>query len=417
LQLVSKAIQGLRQNFFGRFETGIWVLTGIHLLSSISFAICLPFLALYLYQIRGLSMTMVGMGMVIAGICGAASQVVGGWLSDKFGRRPVLVVSVGIRILFFSGLTVLIGVSAPTWAIIVVYIAGRAAGAAVRPITSAMVADLSPKERLTETYGLLRIGGNVGFAAGPALGGYLATFLPYAWLFGVAALVSILTFCLILFFLRESLHGTTGHVDLRSMFSVASDRTFMIFIVISLLLFLGASQLMSTLSVFTVDRMGFSTAQYGLLLTMNGLIVVLFQYQMARGIGRLSKTTALILGCIIYGFGYLSLGWIESFNWALVAIAITTVGEIIFSPTALSVVGELSPRDRRGRYMGFFGLSEMLGISGGPLVGGILLDAFPTDARPIWGTISFLSFASAVAYYLWGKRYRSTSAMRIGTNA
>jgi len=417
LQLVSKTIQGLRQDFFGRFETGIWVLTGVHLLSSISFAICLPFLALYLYQIRGLSMTLVGIVMVIAGLCGAASQVVGGWLSDKFGRRPVLVVSVGIRILFFSGLAVLIGVSAPTWAIIVIYTAGRAAGAAVRPITSAMVADLSPKERLTETYGLLRIGGNLGFAAGPALGGYLATFLPYAWLFGVAALVSILTFCLILFFVRESLHDATGQVDLRSMFSVATDRAFMIFIGISLLLFLGASQLMSTLSVFTVDRMGFSTAQYGLLLTTNGLIVVLFQYQVARGITRLAKPTALILGCIIYGFGYLSLGWIESFTWALVAIAITTVGEIIFSPTALSVVGELSPWDRRGRYMGFFGLSEMLGISGGPLVGGVLLDAFPTDARPIWGTIASLSFASAAAYYLWGRSRRTTSSMKIGTSA
>ena len=417
MQLISKTKQSLRQGFFGRFETGIWVLTGVHLLSSISFAICLPFLALYLYQSRGLSMTMVGIFMLVAGLCGAASQLVGGWLSDKLGRRPVLVVSVGIRILFFSGLTVLIGISAPVWAIIAVYIAGRAAGAAVRPITAAMVVDLSPKERLTETYGLLRVGGNVGFAIGPALGGYLATFLPYAWLFGVAALVTILTFCLILFFLKESFHGATEQVDLRSMFSVATDRTFVIFTAVSLLLFLGASQLMSTLSVFTVDRIGFTTAQYGLLLTANGLIVVLFQYQMARGITRLAKPTALILGSIIYGFGYLALGWIESFTWALVAIAITTVGEIIFSPTALAVVGELSPRDRRGRYMGFFGLSEMLGISGGPLVGGILLDAFPTDARPIWGTISLLSFASAAAYYRSGRSRRTTSSMVIDTSA
>jgi MFS family permease len=174
---------------------------------------------------------------------------------------------------------------------------------------------------------------------------------------------------------------------------------------------------MSTLSVFTVDHMGFSTAQYGLLLTTNGLIVVLFQYQVARGITRLAKPTALILGCIIYGFGYLSLGWIGGFTGALVAIAIITVGEIIFSPTALSVVGELSPWDRRGRYMGFFGLSEMLGISGGPLVGGVLLDAFPTDARPIWGTISFLSFASAAAYYLWGRSRCITSSMRIANGA
>ena len=177
---LSRAIQGLRRDVFGRFKAGIWTITAIELLSAAGFSICLPFLSLYLYLERGLPMTLVGMFILIAGLCSAAAQMVGGVLSDRFGRRPLLIGAAGIRVPLYAGMAVLIWFSAPVWAIIVIYIAGQSVGMMVHPVTSAMVADLSPKDRLTETYGLLRVGRNLGWAAGPAVGGYLATFLPRA---------------------------------------------------------------------------------------------------------------------------------------------------------------------------------------------------------------------------------------------
>jgi len=273
---------------------------------------------------------------------------------------------------------------------------------AIRPAVSAVVADLSQKERLTESYGLLRVGGNVGFAAGPAVGGYLLTFLSYTWLFGVASLTGVLTFCLILLFLRESFHGSTEKTKLHTIFSVATDRVFLMFTALSLLVFLAMGQINSTLSIFTVDRLGFSTAQYGLLLTTNGLIVVLFQYSVARWVNHLERFKGLILGSILFAIGYLSLGWIQSFGWSFTAILLITAGEIVFTPLTLSVAAELSPRDWRGRYMGFFALSQTLGISFGPMVGGILLDAFPTESQFIWGVISLIPFIAAVGLLISG---------------
>lgn len=260
-----------------------------------------------------------------------------------------------------------------------------------------------------EAYALLRVGGNAGFAAGPAIGGYLLLFLPYAWLFGVAASACALAFCLILLLLQESFHRAAEQVGFRSMFSVATNRIFLIFTGLSLLVFLMMGQLGSTLSVFTVDRMGFSTAQYGFLLTLNGLIVVLFQYPVARGVNRLAQSRGLILGSLLYGLGYLSLGWVGSFNWVLATIVVITAGEIVFSPITLSVVAELSPQDWRGRYMGFFGLSQTLGMSLGPLLGGVLLDTFPTDSRFIWGAIAFVAFVAAVGFQRWGVARRAIS--------
>jgi len=265
-----------------------------------------------------------------------------------------------------------------------------------------MVADLSPKDRLSETYGLLRVGGNLGFAAGPALGAYLMTFLPYAWLFGLTTLTWALSFCLILFFLRESFRGTTERVDLRSTLSVASNRSFLMFTGLSLLVFMAMGQLGSTLSVFTVDRIGFSTAQYGLLLTMNGIIVVISQYPVARGVDRMPRARGLILGSLLYGLGYLSMGWVGDFGWALAAIVVVTAGEVVFSPLTLSVVADLSPEEQRGRYMGFYGLSQTLGVSFGPLLGGVLLEAFPNNPHFIWGTIASVAFVAAAGFRWWG---------------
>jgi MFS family permease len=402
------------QNIYHRFEPDVWVMAVIQFFTAIGFSICMPFLCLYLYQDRGLSMTMAGVILLAGGLFSAISQALGGTLSDRFGRRPILLVAALVSVFLYLGLSVLIGSSAAVWAIAVAYIAGRSVLTTTRPVISAMVADLTSKEKLTEAYGILRIGANIGWAAGPAIGGYLASFLPYGWLFGIPVLTCGIVFLIAFFLIHESSYGVSRRVGLRSILPTADDRPFLVFVVLSLLVFIVAGQMTSTLSIFAVDRVGFSTAQYGLLLTLNGLIVIFFQYPMTLVLRRLAKFRALMLGGLFYALGYLSLGWITQFGWALGAMAIITTGEIILSPVALSVVGELSPQDQRGRYMGLFGLSETVGMATGPLLGGILLDAFPFDLRLVWAPIASIALIAAVGYYYWARRFGlRTSESRI----
>ena len=404
-KLSGKANNSLR-NVFHRFGRELWLVTATQFFIAIGFSICIPFLSLHLYQDRGLSMTMVGTIILAAGLCSAVSQALGGALSDRFGRRPILLIGALVSVFSFSGLAALIGISAPVWAIAAVYIASRSILTTTRPVISAMVADFTPKEKLMEAYGILRIGANMGWAAGPAIGGYLAAFLPYGWLFGIAPLACGIVFLIIYFFIRESSHGMSKGVGLRSMLTIANDRPFLIFVVINILLFIVMGQMVSTLSIFTVKMLDFSYAQFGLLLTLNGLIVIFFQYPMTLALRRLAKFRALILGSLLYMFGYLSLGWITQFGWALVAMAVITGGEIIHAPVSLSVVGELSPEDKRGRYMGFFGLSQTIGIAVGPLLGGVLIDAFPFNPELIWAPVAVVAFTAALGYYWWGRRFR-----------
>ncbi len=395
------------RNIFSRFDKGIWILTLVDLINAAGFSTCVPFLSLYLYQERGVAMTLVGTAFLASGLISAVTQMIGGYLSDKYGRKKIILISMSMNILNNLGMIAMISFSAPVWVILIVYILGRATGMAARPVLSAMVADLSKRERLTETYGLLRVGRNLGWASGPALGGYLATFLSYAWLFATAVLMNIVAFLIILFSLRESYSKMPERIDIRSIFSVAKNRSFVLFTGFCLLAFLCMAHLGSTLSVFTVDRLGFSTSEYGLLLTTNGLFVVLFQYPVAFGISRLRKYHVLVLGSLLYMIGWLYMGWATSFGWAVIAMVIVTTGEIIFSPVATAVVGELAPDDKRGRYMGFFGWSETIGMSVAPLVGGVLLDTFTETPNLVWVPIAAFGFVAAAGFFWWGRRVRS----------
>lgn len=400
---ILKRIRGFRHDIIGRYKPAIWIITVESLLAAAGFAITIPFLSLYLFQERDLSMTMVGVIMLVAGLFSAAAHMLGGELSDRFGRRPILIWSLIIRMFMYLGMAALIGISAPVWSIVVIYVIGQSVGMMARPASSAIVVDLTQKKYLTETYGLLRVGVNLGWAAGPALGGYLATFLPYYWLFLVAALFTALAFVPVAFSLKETYKKSHEKQDLHNLLPIRKDYIFLIFTGVSILVLLMYGQMMSTLSIFAVDRIGLSTAQYGLLLTTNGLIVVLFQYPIARKLGKIVKSRALVLGSLLYALGYLTFGWAGGFTWAFIAIIIITLGEIIHAPASLAVVGELSPPKYRGRYMGFFGLSQVLGMAFGPLLGGILLDVNHDSPLLLWGIIASLGFFSAIGYYWWGK--------------
>ncbi|MDO8473463.1 MAG: MFS transporter, partial [Dehalococcoidia bacterium] len=174
--------RGLRRNLFGRFPQGVWAITLVGFFNSAGFSISLPFIALYLYRVRGLSMTEVGFILLGSGLFAAAAQLLSGLLTDRLGRRPLLLATTLGGLLLQFTMALVVGAHAAVWHIVLAYAGVRAALMMAMPPVQAVVADLTPKERLVEAYGLLRVGQNLGWAAGPAAGGYLAAALSYDWL-------------------------------------------------------------------------------------------------------------------------------------------------------------------------------------------------------------------------------------------
>jgi len=397
-------LQRRTHGFVGRFAPGVWALVAVMLITAMGFSISLPYLSLYLNQQRNLSMTLVGTIMMMSAVVAALGRLAGGELADRLGRRPVLLLAVGVRVGLFVGMSLLLAFAGPIWAIALVYLAVRLTGAFAMPAISAMVADLTPTERRTESYGLLRAGTNLGWGAGPAIGGYLATVFPYYALFAFTALASLASLVLVLARVRESHHVRETRPGLTALIATFRDQRFLAFVGLALLVLMVGGQLVSTLSVFVVARLGYSEAAFGGLLTLNGLLVAALQYPIARGSERWPRKVGLVLGAFLYGAGYLLFGWLRAYSALMGAIAVLTWGEMLFAPTSLAVVADLAPPDRRGRYMGAFGLAESFGWSAGPFLGGVLLDAFPHSPQAMWGIITSLAFAAALGFLAWHSR-------------
>ncbi len=396
------AVKNNGLSFFRRFNPGVWNVTAIGLLNSAAFAISLPFLALYLNESRHIPMTVVGLIIFLTGIITAGTQLLAGALCDRLGRRPLLIASVVAGTVLYAAMAVLVGLTAPVWLIIVVYTLVRCALMMQRPSIQAMIVDLAPRERLLEANGVLRVGQNLGWAMGPAVGGYLLAFLPYAWLFGITAAVNVAIIFLSVRLIKETGQNSMERIDLRAVFSAGRDRRFLAFTALCVLFFLAMGQMGTTLSVYSTERIGFSLAQYGALLTLNGLMVAAFQYPLARVVGRIPHPRALQLGAILYTVSYLMWGLVGGYPLAIAAMVVNTLGEMTIAPTTLAVVGELAPPEARGRYMGFYGLSETLGSSLGPLWGGVLLDAFPRSGLAVWGFIALPIFLAGWGFRFWG---------------
>ena len=399
-------------------------------LGSTGFSIVIPFLSLYLHGERGVPMSIVGAMFFFAALAGAVGQVVGGELTDRLGRKVVIVGSQLVRAGAFLGLGAAVLVDAPiVWFGLLTSVSALA-GRAFEPPSGAMVADIATGAARAEYYAVLRIGGNLGWAIGPAIGGFLAA-LSYPTLFIIAAGVLLAAGLFMAFMVEEtrphrlahSLHaqesttllpGSTGTAPLarfgfQELGQALRDATFVRYCVVSLVLFTVMAQLISTLSVYAVEWAGISKLQLGALYTLNGLMVVFLQFPVVRALARYRMTTALVAGSILYGAGYTMMGFGHNLTFLAVAMIVVTLGEIVTTPASMNLVANFSSAELRGRYMGVYGLFNSFGWSIGPLIGGVLLDLASRRPMLLWTPIGCLALLAAAGF--WDLRRRVDRTM------
>jgi MFS family permease len=247
----------------------------------------------------------------------------------------------------------------------------------------------------------LAIGLNSGWAIGPIIGGFLLSHVSFGWVFGVGALVQSLSLIAAFYLPRGGKSNTTEIFSKNYLKQLLSNSTLIVFCLLCFLFFLEMANWGSTLSVFTVDRIGFSTEQYGLLLSVSAILIIIFQYPISRRIAWLGSRKALFLGSVLYGIGFLSISWVKSFIPAVGSIVILVIGEMLFVPTANSAIGKMSKPGDIGKNMGILGLCATIGNSFGPLLGGFFLDRFPTRPFYVWGPVAIPAFLAAVGFLFW----------------
>lgn len=413
-------IERLR-GFIASYDPRFWILFGGFIVSSMGFAMIVPFVSLYFHKELGVPMSVVGTFFLTTAIVRATSQGFAGDLSDRIGRIHLMTWGQAARALVFGVMAVAVFRGAGFWISAGILVLSYIAGAFYQPVASAAVADLSPPERRLEAYSIMRVSHNLGWGIGPMIGGFVAG-LGYGWLFVVGALTSLFSAWLVARFVPEthppsarrpptSANGNNRGIPAwMEIFEVRRDRRFLLYCVLAGFIFIAMSQWLSTLSVYASDQLGVTTKQLGFMFGVNGFMVVAFQVAVTRLTRRFTLIGSMVLGALIYAIAYTGIGFATAYGHLVIGMIVITIGELIVSPPSVALVSLISPEGRTGRYMGVYSLTSSFGWSGGPFVGGVLIDLFSDRPPILWGSVAAFALVAAIGLWTIRSRFPARSA-------
>lgn len=387
-----------------QFSRDVWVLSFGWFVGAMGFAAAIPFIAIYFHDGLNMSMTEIGLFFGAMALVRSVFQALGGELSDRMSRKTMLVWAQIFRAVSFLFLGIAIEFSWGFWPIAVFMTTGSIFGAVYHPALQALVADLLPPDKRLDGYALTRSAGNLGWAAGPAIGGFLAHG-SYAMLFYIAAaimFISGLIFNFVFVGPKQSLRQ--GAFRFADLVAVRKDTNLAIHCILCFLLYLVVAQLIAPFSVYAVEMVGLSELKLGYLYGVNGLFVALVQVVVTRMLAGYKFTTQLALGSLIYFVGYGLIGLSGNYSFLLIMMLIVSTGEVIMSPPSITLTSKLAPEGQMGRYMGVYGFFMTAGWSLGPLYGGWFLDQFRTQPSVAWVLIASLALVAAGGFAWFGQR-------------
>jgi len=364
-----------------------------------------PFLSVYVLDQVGPSKGAAAVGVLFAGatLVSAVGRVVGGELADRRGRRAVAVQSVAFRSLLLGAMGALAQAHAPIATLALPFLAGNFARGAYEPASDAMIADMIPPPGRPRAYARMRIVRNAGWAIGPALGGFVGAG-HFSLIAAAAAGLGFVNLTLLLAYLVETTHvAALVRFQLRDVVQVLRDRAFRRHCILTAGLFVLFAQLLVAVSIDLAARLHLSSSAIGWAYTLNGVMVVVFQGLVTRAMLRRRPGTMLAMGALLDGIGYWTVGVSRGLPLAFAGVGVVTLGEMITIPLSATLAADLAPADRRGRYLGTYGVFVDGGHGLGQVLGGLGLAAAGDRGFLFWWSVLAFSAFVAAGYVRFGR--------------
>lgn len=382
------------------FPPQIWLLFAGTLLSSTGQALVWPFLTIFIREQLDIPLSRITLLFTLQAIAGFAATALVSPLMDRFGRKWLMVIGL------VASSTVLVMMSQaatyPQWALLLPLYG--VVNTIFRIGSYAMVADMVSAERRAAMYALLRMGDNLGIAVGPALGGFLVA-VAYELTYFLAAGIQIALAGFVAAMIAETLPTVSGEAAAlaRGHASESSglgygpllrDRPFLMLWGLYILMQIANSMVFVLLGVYIKENYAISEDRYGLIIGVNALMVVFFQYAVTRASSRRAPLNVIAAGGVFQAMGLGVFAMSRGFAAFLGGMVVFTVGELLLVPTATALAANIAPPQMRARYMGVFSLSFRVGSGIGPVVGGLLNDHI-APAATWYGAMVFCTIAVA----------------------
>ena len=377
------------------------------LINAIGYSIVYPFIPVYLSQTRRFPMEQAGLVFPVMASASIILPPLIGWLTDRFPRTALMRAGQGGRAAAFLILALLLRCEAPFWLFCVLFFLNAGTGVVFNNSANAYLSSITTPEERPKAYSKIRIGNNVGWALGPALGAFMAD-LPYDWLFIMTALISFGSERYIALALPEPpLAFRTSPAKDAGLGKRAGEgrpmwRDPYITAVLCGIFLLGmlSSQLYSVLSVYSTQVVGITRRYLGFVYFFNGFTIILCQIPVTALMTKLKvpQNWQLVSGALFYVAGYFLLGFAAGFTDLVVAVIILTFGELIVQVSIYSVITEAAPPGRVGRYLSGWVLVHGIASSLGPYVGSLLFARLTGQPILLWTLLSFFGFLAAVVF-------------------
>jgi len=392
---------------YNEYPRAFWIYNLIVFIDRLGGFMLYPFFALYLTQKFDIGMSTVGILFAIFSISGMVGSALGGALADRMGRKVVIIVSLVLSSLSALGMGL-----APTLGIFIAVVAIVGTLSSIgHPAHEAVVADLLPPEKRAEGYGIIRVIFNLAVIIAPPIAGLLIA-RSYLTLFIVDAVISLIAATIVIFALPETKPQARAHTKPESMKQtfagygrVFKDTRFVAFIGVTVMMTLVYMNMNSTLGVFMRDQHGMPALSFGSLLSLNAVIVVLFQFWVARKLEKYKPMLMMAAGSLLYAIGFAMYGFVPTFALFAIAMIIITIGEMIVSPFQQSMVASFAPEDMRGRYMAVSGLTWSIAFTIGPYFAGLILDS--PNPNLLWIICGVIGIMATLGFIILNKVHHS----------
>ncbi|MCW8375698.1 MDR family MFS transporter [Streptomyces justiciae] len=380
-----ETVSGLPREFWW-----LWTSTLVNRLG----AFVATFMALYLTLDRGYSAAYAGLVASLHGLGGVVSSIGAGVMTDRLGRRPTLLVAQGST----AASVALLGfMHDPVAIAAVAFLVGLTSNAS-RPAVQAMMADIVRPEDRVRAFSLNYWAINLGFAVSSMGAGFIAEFSYLAGFLIEAAMTAV---CAIVVFLKlpESRPERTPSEEKADtevgLGTVLRDGRYMGVVGLSFLVALVFQQGAVGLPV-AMGEAGFTPADYGMAIAVNGVLIVALQIPVTRFIQHRDPRRLLVVSSLLAGYGFGLTAFAGSIGVFALTVCVWTLAEIVNAPTQTSLVVRLSPVHGRGRYQGMYTLSWAVASLIAPLMSGLVIDHY--GAEWLWGLCAVVGTVAGVGY-------------------
>lgn len=334
-----------------------------------------PMHTIYMNEILGQSLTTAGIVLMLNALTGVVGSLFGGWLFDRIGSYRTIKFATIIILVSLVGLV--LNHSWPLYAIFLVVL-GFGYGVVI-PVIYAMAGVVWP-EGGRKTFNAIYLAQNVGVAVGTAAAGFVAQ-ISFDYIFYANLLLFIVFMIIALTQFKVEVNPadaaaqaqlTNINVDMnRSRF-----RALLLACVVFFLCWAGYVQWQTTIATYT-QELNISLSQYGLIWTVNGLLILFGQPLIRPVVNRYEGQikTQLYIGLTIFIVAFLFTSFQTAFIGFMIGMVILTLGEMFIWPALPTLANKLAPKGKQGSYQGVVSSTATLGRAFGPVIGGVIVDA------------------------------------------